>query len=99
MRNLLNRCPAWMLLPIYERDYRRLVVWSYVLVARARALECAVAMAAPFATVGLVAALRRHTDALSADIATFKRRVRERHRAMGVGAVATRIETPPNPWV
>jgi hypothetical protein len=82
MQKLMTLCPAWVMLPFYERDYRQLLLRSYVLVVRARVLECAVILAMPFATVGLVALLRRQSDALAADTVIFRRHVREWRRAM-----------------
>jgi len=88
-----------MLIPVLDRDYRQLVVWSYVLTVRASLLSWAVALCMPFATVWLVTTLHRHADALSDDIAVFKRRVRARRLVTAAQAAARAGPPPGNPWV
>jgi hypothetical protein len=104
MRRLLlllpSWTPSWVLLPAFEPDYRRLVLWSYGLVIRVRMMEWVVLVVAPHAPLGLVAMLNRRSQSLSAEVAALKRAVRARH-----GPMARRVTAQPqgiptgNPWI
>ena len=89
-----------MLLPAFDRDYRRLVLWSYGLVIRIRVMEWVVVVVAPHATLRLVAMLNRRSESLSAEVAALKQAVRARHSPMG-GRVPAQPEVIPtgNPWI
>jgi hypothetical protein len=54
------------------------MLWSYGLMMRVRLMSVVVALVEPVATRGLVTVLRRHADALSADVAAWRRAVWER---------------------
>jgi hypothetical protein len=90
--------PAWVLLPVCDPDQRRLVLWSYGLMLRVRLMSVAVMLVEPVATQRLVGVLRRQSDALSSEVAAWRRAVWERGRS--------RPRTPPvlptplckNPW-
>ncbi len=87
-----------MLFPVLDRDYRQLVLWSYVLTVRANLLSWTVALCMPFATVWLVTTLHCQAEALSDDIAVFKRRVRVR-RQLTAARAAAQAGPPANPWI
>ena len=89
MEKFIARCPLWLAIPFVDREYRRLLIWSYVLIVRVFVLECVMSLASLFATRGVVAFLRRRTAGLSADIAELRRAVRARN---GMAIL------PPNPW-
>lgn len=102
MRKFLLLLPAWMpawaLLPVCDPDQRRLILWSYRLMMRARLMSVIVTLLAPVATLWLVTLLGRHSDALSTEVAAWRRAVWERN--------CRRSRTPPvlpvplckNPW-
>jgi hypothetical protein len=104
MRRLLlllpSWTPSWVLLPVFEPDYRRLVLWSYRLVIRVRMMEWVVAFVAPYAPLKLVALLNRRSQSLSAEVAALKRAVRARHTPMG-RRVSPQPQVIPtgNPWI
>ena len=89
-----------MLLPVFEPDYRRLVLWSYRLIIRVRVMEWVVVVVAPHAPIRLVAMLNRRSQSLSAEVAALKRAVRARHGPMG-GRVIPQPKVIPtgNPWI
>ena len=76
MRWFIARCPAWLLVPALDHEFRRLLVWSYVLAVRVRVLQYMVAMSAWFTIAGLAAILRRQSDTLATDIAALGRAIR-----------------------
>lgn len=102
MRKLLLLLPAWtpswVILPALDRDYRRLVLWSYRLVVKVQMMSWIVSLAGPFATPGVAAFLNRQADALSAEMAKFRRALRERRQAGAVRAATIRTEQASNPW-
>jgi hypothetical protein len=89
-----------VLFPVFEPDYRRLVLWSYRLIIRVRMMEWVVVVVAPHAPLRLVAMLNRRSQSLSAEVAALKRAVRARH-----GPMARRVTAQPeviptdNPWI
>ena len=92
--------PSWVLLPAFDPDYRRLVLWSYGLVIRVRMMEWVVVVVAPHATLGLVAMLNRRSESLSAEVAALKRAVRARHDPMARRAAPQPQVIPTgNPWI
>jgi hypothetical protein len=89
-----------VLLPAFDPDYRRLVLWSYGLVIRVRMMEWVVVVVAPHATLGLVAMLNRRSESLSAEVAALKRAVRARHDPMARRAAPQPQVIPTgNPWI
>jgi hypothetical protein len=104
MRRLLLQLPSWtpswVLLPLFEPDYRRLVLWSYRLVIRVRMMEWIVVVVAPYAPLRLVALLNRRSRSLSAEVAALKRAVRARHEPKGRQAPPQPHPVPTgNPWI
>ncbi len=91
--------PAWVLLPACDRDQRRLLLWSYGLMMRVRLMLLVVMLVEPLATQGMVAALRRQSDALSMEVAAWRRAVRERGRNRSQGRPVLPPPTCKNPWV
>lgn len=87
--------PAWMLLPLLDRDYRRLVLWSYGLGFRVQVMGWVMKLCGPFVTPGLAAWLRRQSDALSDEVAALRKAVSQRLRGAGMA----QVHTQPNPWV
>lgn len=89
-----------MLLPVFEPDYRRLVLWSYRLIIRVRVMEWVVVVVAPHAPLRLVSMLNRRSQSLAAEVVALKRAVRARHGPMG-----RRVPPQPqgiptgNPWI
>ena len=103
MRRLLlllpSWTPSWVLLPVFEPDYRRLVLWSYRLIIRVRMMEWVVVVVAPHAPLSLVAMLNRRSQSLSAEVAALKRAVRARHAPMGRRAPPPQVIPTGNPWI
>ena len=88
-----------MLLPVFEPDYRRLVLWSYRLIIRVRVMEWVVVVVAPHAPIRLVAMLNRRSQSLSAEVAALKRAVRARHGPMARWVTPQPQVIPTgNPW-
>ena len=103
MRRLLlllpSWTPSWVLLPAFDPDYRRLVLWSYGLVIRVRMMEWVVVVIAPHATLRLVAMLNRRSQSLSAEVAELKQAVRARHSPMPRRLTPQPQDIPTgNPW-
>lgn len=96
---LPERTPAWVLLPVCDPDQRRLMLWSYGLMMRVRFMSVVVALVEPVATRGLVTVLRRHADALSAEVATWRRAVWERSRSRSHEPPVLPVPACKNPWV
>lgn len=88
MDKLLARCPVWFAAPLTDREYRRLLIWSYGLMARVWMLDCVVMLAAPFATRLIATFLRRRMKALSAEVAALRLAIRQHSRSA----------PPLNPW-
>jgi hypothetical protein len=95
MRWFVARCPAWLLVPALDHEFRRLLVWSYVLAVRVRVLRCMVTATAWFATAGLAAILRRRSDILAADIEALNQAIRDRRRRRAMTAPVAGCR---NPW-
>ena len=103
MRRLLlllpSWTPSWVLLPAFDPDYRRLVLWSYGLVIRVRMMEWVVVVIAPHATLRLVAMLNRRSQSLSAEVAALKRAVRALHGPMARRMTSqSKVIPTSNPW-
>jgi hypothetical protein len=94
---LPNRTPFWVLLPVLDRDYRRLVWWSYRLVVKVRLVSWAVTVAHPVATPWLTGLLNRRAEAVSEEVQGLKRCIRARHRRPAVAPI--RPTSPGNPWI
>jgi hypothetical protein len=90
--------PTWVLLPACDPDQRRLVLWSYGLMMRVRLMSAVVLLVEPVATRGLVTLLRRHSDALSAEVTAWRRAVWERSRIRSPGPPALPVPRCKNPW-
>jgi hypothetical protein len=91
--------PAWVLLPVCDPDQRRLMLWSYGLMMRVRLMSMVVALIEPVATRGLVTLLRRQSDALSAEVAAWRRAVWERSRNGSRRPPVLPVPLCKNPWV
>lgn len=91
--------PAWVLLPVCDPDQRRLMLWSYGLMMRVRFMSSVVALVEPVATRRLVTVLHRHADALSAEVATWRRAVWERSRSRSHEPPVLPVPACKNPWV
>lgn len=90
--------PTWVLLPACDRDQRRLVLWSYALMMRVRLMLLVVALVEPLATRGLVTILRRQSDALSTEVAAWRRAVGVRSRQRFDARPVLPPPTCKNPW-
>lgn len=91
--------PTWVLLPACDREQRRLVLWSYGLMMRVRLMLLVVMLVEPLATQGMVIALRRKSDALTKEVAAWRRAVRERGRDRFQGRPVLAPPACKNPWI
>ncbi len=97
MRWFIARCPAWLLVPALDHEFRRLLISSHVLAVRVRVLQCMVAMSGWFAIAGLAAILHRQSDTLATDIAALRRAIRDRRRRRALTSPAAGIGPHRNP--
>jgi hypothetical protein len=91
--------PTWILLPACDRDQRRLVLWSYGLMMRVRLMLLVVVLVEPLATRRMVTVLRHHSDALSMEVAAWRRAVRARSPNRFQGRPVLPVPRCKNPWV
>lgn len=89
---LPDRTPSWVMLPVLDRDYRALVLWTYRLMVKVRTMAWIVGLLAPFATPGLAALLNRRSASLSVEVQALKRSIRDRRR------LSARTVPVINPW-
>ena len=98
--------PVWrtlgrVLVPLYYPEYRRLLIRSYVLLARLELLSTFCAVVSPFATPALLRIVHRWLDQLRDDVAEFGHMVR-------TPVTLSRVQRAPsvgndsgfqNPWI
>ncbi|HEY1930433.1 MAG TPA: hypothetical protein VGG99_00330 [Acetobacteraceae bacterium] len=87
--------------------YRRLLYRGYVLYARVTALQCLLAVVSPFATPGIIRAIRRWFEHVATDVNALNRSVRSLRLRIAAERKAQSVleRTAPvmvefrNPWV
>jgi hypothetical protein len=87
--------------------YRKLLFRGYVLYARVTALQCLLAVVSPFATPGIIRAIRRWFEHVATDVNALNRAVRslrlriaaERHARPAMQRTAPVVTEFRNPWV
>ena len=96
-----RRVVGRILLLVFEPEYRRLWIRSYVLVVRLELLRGFVAVMAPFAAPGTVRMVRDWVDRLRQDVAQFGRRARTPQIRLPYPQAMPEVSTPSefrNPW-